>query len=150
MTSEILQLFTQALEMLISWSSFDCILNSRTCNFIHRTIMMKPMKTTLEHVLLKLSTPWVRNGSVQFTALWCLQGLSILSARVGLVFSNGCTQWVCALGPPQALFTARRKRGTSQRRWPPAPCRTPPARSRPPARWCGRYCRARAGGQPRC
>lgn len=138
MTSEILQLFTQALEMLISWSSFDCILNSRTCNVIHRTIMIKPMKTTLDHILLKLSTQWVRNGSVQFTAILHLQGLFILSARGGTVFSDGCTQRVCALGHPKALFTARRKRGTSQTRWPPAPCRTPPARSRPPAMWCGR------------
>lgn len=80
MTSEISQLFTQALEMLISWSSFDCILNSRTCNFIHRTIMIKPMKTTLDHVLLKLSTQWVRNVSAQSTAIRHLQGLFILSA----------------------------------------------------------------------
>lgn len=79
MTLEILQLFTQALEMLISWSSFDCILDSRTCNLTYRTIMVKPMKT-LYNILLRMSTQWVLNGPVQFTAVLHLKRLFILSA----------------------------------------------------------------------
>lgn len=79
MTSEILQLFTQALEMLISWSSFDCILDSRTCNLTYRTIMVKPMKTSY-NILLRMSTQWVLNGPVQFTAVLHLKRLFILSA----------------------------------------------------------------------
>ena len=79
MTSEILQLFTQALEMLISWSSFDCILDSRTCNFIYRTIMIKPVKTTSHNTVLRASTQWVLNGSVQFTAMLHLKRLFIVT-----------------------------------------------------------------------
>lgn len=82
MTSEILQLFTQALEMLISWSSFDCVLDSRMCKFIQRTFMRKPTKAILYSVLLKLSTQRARNGSVQFTATLHLKRL-LLSAVGG-------------------------------------------------------------------
>lgn len=80
MTSEILQLFPQALEMLISWSSFDCILDSRTCNLTYRTITVKPMKTTLYNTLWRISTQWVLNGPVQFTAVLHLKRLFILLA----------------------------------------------------------------------
>lgn len=96
MTSEILQLFTQGLEMLISWSSFDCILDSRTCNVTDRTIMVKPMKTTLYNILLRMSTPWV-NGPVQFIAVLHLKGF--LSSRLGEAesFLMKCTLQFCFL-----------------------------------------------------
>lgn len=98
MTSEILQLFTQVLEMLISWSSFDCILDSRTCKSTYRTFMIKPMKTILYNILLNVSTQWVRNASVQFTAILPLKRLFILSSLGGTEsFLMKCTQQFCSL-----------------------------------------------------
>lgn len=45
------------------------------------------------------------------------------------------------------LFRAWRLRGISQRQWPPAPYRTLPAQSHPPARWCGQSWEGKAGNQ---
>lgn len=50
---------------------------------------------TLDHILLKLSAQWVRNGSVQFTAMLHLEGLFVLSARGGA----GLLRWVHPAGP---------------------------------------------------
>lgn len=58
MTSEILQLFTQALEMLISWSSFDCILDSRMCNFISRTITIKSTSHNIALSVHSVGSEW--------------------------------------------------------------------------------------------
>lgn len=41
MTSDLLQLFTQALETLISWSSFDCIPDSGLCTSMCGAFMKK-------------------------------------------------------------------------------------------------------------
>lgn len=52
LTSEILQLFPRASEMLISWSPSDHIPDSRTCRFTQRAFRTKPTETTSRNILL--------------------------------------------------------------------------------------------------
>ena len=63
------------------------------CNFIYRTIMIKPVETTSHNTVLRASTQWVLNGSVQFTAMLHLKRLFIVTWLGGTeAFLMKCTR----------------------------------------------------------
>lgn len=79
MTSEILQLLTQALETLISGSSFDCIPPGfKDVHIYVWSLYEKAVKTLLYNTVLKWPARWVRNASVQLAAILHGEGPSVL------------------------------------------------------------------------
>lgn len=87
-----------------------------------------------------MSTQWVLDGSVQFTAMLHLKRLFIVSwlGKLSLFWWNVHNSSV-SLVTWKMLFTVWRKRGISQMQLPPAPYRTLLERSHPLAMWCGQY-----------